>query len=49
MDCYHQQVATGHSDDTDVREGLEDVIQGRRRKGQHLLRGVLGDALMNHL
>lgn len=53
MKCFtsshHQQVTAGHTDDADVREGLEDVLQGGGGEGQDLLGGVLCNTLQHRL
>lgn len=46
---HHQQVTAGHTDDADVREGLEDVLQGGGGEGQDLLGGVLCNTLQHRL
>lgn len=46
---HHQEVSTGHTDDADVGEGLEDVLQGGGGEGQDLLRRVGRDALQHRL
>lgn len=46
---YHEQVTAGHADNTDVREGLQDVLQCSSREGEHLLRRVDWHALLDGL
>lgn len=46
---HHQQVSTGHTDDTDVRERLEDIFQSGGGERQDLLRRVCRNALQHRL
>ena len=49
VDTHHQQVATGHTDDADVGEGLQDVLQRGGGEGEHLLGRVGRNTLLHHL
>ena len=46
---HHEQVAPSHADDTDVREGLHDVVERGGGEGVDGLAGVGGNALVDHL
>lgn len=47
--AYHEQVPAGHPDDTDIREGFHDVVEGGGGESVDGLAGVRWDALVDQL
>lgn len=46
---HHQQISAGYPDDTDVREGLENIFQSSGGERQDLLRRICCNALQHRL
>lgn len=46
---HHEEVAPGHPDDTDIREGLHDVVERGGGESVDALRGIGWDGVLCQL